>query len=93
MFARRPVAEKQLFAGQMVCPKLSIRAGQIGLKNRPDRPRCFPDASHFGRGTAWQFTAHLKVVEQCQIKIKWSRYRPLPAFRVPKLRSQVARQV
>jgi hypothetical protein len=65
VFARRPVAEKQLFAGQMVCPKLSIRAGQIGLKNRPDRPRCFPDASHFGRGTAWQFTAHLKVVEQC----------------------------
>jgi hypothetical protein len=35
VFARRPVAEKQLFAGQMVCPKLSIRAGQIGLKNRP----------------------------------------------------------
>ena len=72
VFAHRPVAGKQLFAEQMVCPKLSIWAGQIGYKNRPGRPRCFPNASRFGRGATWQRTARQKVVERCQIKIQWT---------------------
>jgi ABC transporter substrate binding protein len=37
----------------------AFRAGQIGFKNRPGRPRCFPDASHFGRGTIRQPVAYI----------------------------------